>query len=327
MLYNDNPQLIVLLNELNSKISKIDERDKVESKFPSLFVIGAPRTGSTLLTQWLASTQSLCYPTNFLSRFYSAPSIGVLIQEMLFNKDFQYGNEFYDIQPSYEFKSNYGKTEGVLAPHEFWYFWKRFFEFPEHAATEEKFKDEFIEEAFTADLNMLKNYYQKPVFMKGKIINFYLKPFAEKVENGLFLHMKREPAETIKSLLEARVKWTGKAENWFSWKPREINLLSHLSPLEQCVGQYYFIEKEIAQVKNYLGDRYIAVDYDEFCENPLETYNRIHRQIIKFCKGYSFPIYNGVEQFTPSKKLTNLENEEIKKILSRFENAHGFTLP
>jgi len=49
---------------------------------PVLFVIGAPRSGTTLSTQILANSGAFGYPTNLLSRFYAAPYIGTLVQKL-----------------------------------------------------------------------------------------------------------------------------------------------------------------------------------------------------------------------------------------------------
>ena len=52
-------------------------------RFSKVFVVGALRSGTTLFTQWLATTGLTAYPTNLLSRFYGAPLVGAKIQQLL----------------------------------------------------------------------------------------------------------------------------------------------------------------------------------------------------------------------------------------------------
>src|SRR5690625_7590801 len=88
--------------------------------FPTLFIIGSPRTGSTLFTQWLASLGTFAYPSNFLSRLYNAPYVEALIYEIVTNPKYQYGNEFSDIMDKHvehKFKSNREKTKGFKSTH------------------------------------------------------------------------------------------------------------------------------------------------------------------------------------------------------------------
>ena len=54
-------------------------------RLPVLFLVGNPRSGSTVFMQFLQSTGAFAVPTNVLSRFYYAPCIGAKIQQLLFN--------------------------------------------------------------------------------------------------------------------------------------------------------------------------------------------------------------------------------------------------
>ena len=60
---------------------------------PIVFVLGAPRSGTTLLTQWLAASGHFGVPSNLLARFYEAPYIGGLVQRLLTDPDLSYRDE------------------------------------------------------------------------------------------------------------------------------------------------------------------------------------------------------------------------------------------
>ena len=132
--YAKNTELLRHMEVLDSllgevEISLYDPSAAVE--LPLVLVVGCPRSGTTLITQWLAASGAFAYPTNFVSRFHRAPVIAYLIQELVANPAYQYGAEFSDIRKGLDFRSHLGKTAGFLAPHGFWFFWRRFFQFPD----------------------------------------------------------------------------------------------------------------------------------------------------------------------------------------------------
>jgi len=127
--YQRNKMLETLLTELNELLRPAQSRVVKcfkKPRYPVLFVSGGPRTGTTLMMQWLASTGLFAYPSNLLSRFYAAPHIGAKIQLMLTDPEYAFRDETNEFTQKISFKSDLGKTSGVLSPNEFWYFWRRF---------------------------------------------------------------------------------------------------------------------------------------------------------------------------------------------------------
>jgi hypothetical protein len=90
--------LLILLNDVlwiaeEKAISKFEQ-----PQFPVLLVVGCPRSGSTLITQWLSNLGVFSYPSNLLSRFFKAPYIGALIQKMLTDPDYAFQDELIDFE-------------------------------------------------------------------------------------------------------------------------------------------------------------------------------------------------------------------------------------
>src|SRR5680860_357251 len=77
-----------------------------------VFVVGVPRSGTTLATQLLASFAEVGYINNLIARFWSAPATGALLSKSL------------GIEPSFSGHSDYGRTHRVDEPHEFGRFWR-----------------------------------------------------------------------------------------------------------------------------------------------------------------------------------------------------------
>ena len=100
-------------------------------KYPLVFIVGCGRSGTTLMMQWLANSSLFAYPSNLISRFYEAPYLGAKIQQLLLDPAYNFNDEICDFSVDFDFNSKLGKTRGALAPNEFWYFWRRFFNFGE----------------------------------------------------------------------------------------------------------------------------------------------------------------------------------------------------
>ena len=196
--FQRNKELETLLKELNDVLepaekSYLQSQSQV-SNFPILFIMGAHRSGTTLFLQWLASTGVFCYPTNIISRFYKAPIIGAKLQLLLTDKRFNYRNEFADLNRDFDFHSANGKTTGTLAPNEFWYFWRRFLAFNEidYIPTAQLLLETDIK-TLRSELIGLTNVFEKPLALKGMILNYNIDFLDQIFRNALFIHIKRDP--------------------------------------------------------------------------------------------------------------------------------------
>ena len=95
--FKRNVDLEALLDELSVLLGPVENKilkHYASPQYPGLLIIGAPRSGTTLMLQWLAQTGKFVYPTNLLSRFYAAPYIGVKIQQLLTDPAYRFRDEF-----------------------------------------------------------------------------------------------------------------------------------------------------------------------------------------------------------------------------------------
>jgi hypothetical protein len=324
MSFKKNYSLEHLIVEINSLLAPVEAKAReqaVSAEYPNILLLGTSRCGSTLFTQWAASLEIFAYPSNFLSRFYKAPYIGALIYEMVTNPEYQYRNEFFDIKDNLIYSSTIGKTEGFKAPHEFWYFWREFMEFPDIPFSESEFARKFDFEIFQKELTLLQKAFGKPFLCKAKIVNWYLKSMAQHTNHILYLHMHREPVDVIRSLIKTREKWTGSRGNWFAWKPREYAELIMMDHYHQVAGQVYFTEKEILSKKKYLGNAYLSFSYSEFCDSPETVYNLIINRLKEF-SSFEAPEYDGPCNFIKSNKK-GPHDYLISEAYSFFEKKYG----
>lgn len=299
-LFKRNQDLEELIVEINTLLGKIDKStlQKTESpKFPILVILGVARSGTTLLMQWFANSGIFSYPTNFLSRFYGAPYIGAKLQQLLFDIKYNFNNELYDFSDKIEYSSNLGKTTGPLAPNEFWYFWRRFFKFGEIQILDKEMERNSDTGSFRAELASIQEVFNKPLVMKGNLVNWNI-PFISKISDKiLFIHIKRDPVHNMRSLLSSRVKYFNSEEPWYSFKPLEYEKLKNLSPIEQVAGQVYFTNKAISKgLESVDQSRWIEIDYEAFCADPKKLFDRI--KIMLNNRGYNCnQQYDGLSKF------------------------------
>jgi hypothetical protein len=296
---------------------------QVDSPHPTVIKIGSPRVGGTLLTQWAASGNAFFNPTNFLSRFYQTPVIGTLINQMLADQNLDYCNEFSDIKRDVEFASEIGKTSGLLAPHEFWYFWRNFLHLPDVPSSDEAFLTHSNFTSFAKSLKGMQAIAKRSLFLKGHLINFYLESFFSKVPDVFFFYLKRNIRDTARSLYKARIAWTGSEENWFSHKPRQFDLLKQLDPVKQVVGQVYFIEKEIQSKLSFLDKFCFITSYDELCQSPAETYRDLVTRISSVFGVELDTLYTGPKVFLPVQYCETDLDEKIDSAIKYFSDNYG----
>ena len=302
-----NSELEAVLNELEYLMQDIGEDKNFTTRHPLIFIMGCARSGSTLLLQYLASLNKFCYPTNLLSRFYYAPYAGALIQKMLYDLDDKQELLKFDNESS-EYHSSLGKTKGMLSPHEFWYYWRRFFKFGEI----QKLSDTEIESAawekFINGLNALQYVNDKPLVLKGMMLNWHIPVLAAKIPQAYFIYVKRNLLYNAQSLLQARKNFFGSYDKWYSFKPPEYSQIKKKHFIEQAADQVYYtnlaIEKGLAEINQ---SRYLILDYEKFCKMPAKS-------LAGFLSNANIQLekIDDETRFEPSQKVTLEENEWVR---------------
>lgn len=240
-----------VLNELDDILSQPNElavSNLPQSSHPNIYILGCARSGSTLFFQLLSKYLEACYPTNFLSRFYYAPYIGAKLQYLLSDLDTK--NEVLAAYPDFDLSSELGKTKGPLAPHEFWYYWRRIFDINELGYI--KHINSTTISDFHSGLDSVKEIFQKPMVLKGMIANIGIKEIVKDRPNDIVLFIKRDVAFNAQSLLKARETFFQDISKWYSFKLPNYNVGSN--PLRQVVDQVKLtnelIENEIKDIVN-----------------------------------------------------------------------------
>ncbi len=289
----------LLLEELNNELKSAQSTDVKPppvNKYPILFIMGCARSGTTLFSQWLASLGHFCYPSNFISRFYKAPGIGAKIQKLMIDLDLKEEILSMD-QRRVHFNSELGKSKGWMQPHEFWYFWRRFFKFGDiQQLTEEQLGTIDIER-FRAELAQIEEVFDRPLMLKGMILNWHVPYLYQFFNNSLFVHIQREPVANMQSLIRARESFFNSPETWYSFKPPEYPELKECSVEEQVAGQVYYTNQAVEQGLSAIPpENGLRVNYESFCNDPQEVYQQIFKKFEELGNTLD-ATYNGATSF------------------------------
>lgn len=318
--FRKNIILEQLLSELNADLELSEEKLissnlNQEMPFPLILVMGPLRSGTTLFTQWLANTGLIAYPTNLLSRFYQAPILGSKIQLLLTDPRFNFRDELGEFAQQAEYRSENGKTKGVLAPNEFWYFWRRFLSEPQRDIwSDEELKQSMDIATMRAELIGMMNVFQQPFATKGMLFNYNI-PFLNSIlEKVVFVQIKRDPISNVASVLDARKRQLGSESQWYSFQIPEYEALKDLDPITQVSGQIHHINNAVDNgISSVDESRKLVVQYEEFCENPEYFFDALAAKL-----GLNNPKYNGPSKFELSR--TNILNaEQISAALKSFK--------
>ncbi len=229
-------------------------------QFP-IFIIGSPRSGTTIFYQILTSALNCEYIDNLTHLAKKTPVIGKRISHLLF------GN-----QKHHNFQSNYGDTSasGLLAPSEGGQIWHHLLN-----SSAETFKPEhFSREALTKvrrKLYTLLNIYQKPFIAKNTYNSLRLELLSRLHPGTKIIWVKRDPFFTAQSIYFARQKNIGDINKWWGVRTATFDADQHLPFAEQIVKQIFEVEKHIFNKKHLFdSEHWLELNYSEL-ESPLKV--------------------------------------------------------
>lgn len=323
--FRSNDKLNALLSELKELLFPVQIIIDCppQPQWPVGCIIGNPRSGSTLMLQFMASTGVFSYPTNVLTRFSYAPYIGALIQKMLFDPEYDFHGDFADIQSRMNFTSDLGKSKGALATNEFQHFFRNYMPNFDIEWLNDSALKKVDCKAFTKGLASIEKAFERPFVTKANILQYNLEYFAREIPSLFYVYIKRTTIFIMQSILISREKYYGTRNIWFSAKPKEYEQLKDMDLYHQIAGQVYFTEMAIEDGLQRVPDRnQLTIDYESLCENPMAVYRMIYEKYaVLGCD--LVPEYNGPKSFFCGNKIS-LPKKDIDLLQSAYDDfAYG----
>ena len=261
---------------------------------PPIFIIGAPRSGTTLVYQVLIKEFDLLYFSNLTNVFYGAPCMSTIL----------FKNKLDHIDDN--FSNNYGYIKGLFSPSEAGPLNEKWFEYENKQAK--------------YCINSIISKTSLPIVLKNVHNTTRVGNILKLFPNSLIIHVDRKTYFTAQSII-LNTKSYDQIDRFYN-KISDIQTNDYYEKAIETINYSKRIKNKLhATNKNNL----ITINYEEFCENPDNFiiniyYWFLNKNIILNRKNYtnnlSFKISN-------KDKLSLKEASYLKELISKLSNENN----
>jgi len=274
-LYYKDPEKENFLSEMNILLQEREVslyRD-YDIQYPFIFVFGAPRSGTTLLSQLVAYCLDVGYINNLMARFWLAPIHGIRLSKELFKGE----------RPS-TFHSDYAHTKDITDIHEFGYFWRHWLkkETMDSIVNAGDYEHKIDWSGLSKVLANIQREFDRPLVFKNIYGSYHTEKLMRTLHRVIFLYIERDPLDTAVSILEARKKYYSDLNTWWSYAPVEYNAIKDLDYRRQIAGQVFYLRRYYNNVMHTLGsDVVLKISYADLCKNPRAVLDTVRESCLK----------------------------------------------
>lgn len=227
-------------------------RMRLENRFPPLFIVGAPRSGTTLPYQYLMNRFRFAYFPN-LSKWYPRSCVTAAAVARLLG------------QPATTYTSRFGIMKGATAPSDGWDVFHRWFPRYDYSVP--------IDEAHLHELRtivrLVERLYGAPLLNKNNSHSVRIRPLSQLFPRALFVHVDRDWPSTVDSLLRGRRTHDVPPDAWWGAPPPQDWDRSFENETERVVAQVRGLRESIRAELDALPDRrWTEIRYESFCARP-----------------------------------------------------------
>jgi len=223
---------------------------------PQIFILGLPRSGATLVYQYIIHRLHVAYFTNSAGNRPFLPCLTIAIQK-IFRKPYVS-----------DFKSNYGRIAGPMAPREAGKIWNRFF-LPDKYQRAEDIDEASKKKLYSIITCIQKIFGDVPFVNKNVRNSLHVHALSKIFPNSRFLVVERNLEDVALSILRGRKLIHGDHRIWFSVKPRNYEEIKNLPVPQQIFQQIKDVTLCIKEsIKELEPERVKIINYEDFCKNP-----------------------------------------------------------
>ncbi len=227
-----------------------------------IFILGAPRSGTTLLYQLLVEAFEVGYLANAHAEH---PTDVVRVERE------QRPRARRDRS---DFESTHGATREAWGPSEAGEYWYRFFAREPHQVDHAAPEDRTVAE-LRAAVRAFSDACGAPVVFKNTLNSLRVPALATALPEARFLLIERDLTDNARSLLVGRTK-RGDTRAWWGARPAGADTVEADDPGTQVAWQAHQVhavaQRELARLA---PERSLHVTYDELCAAPGDLVDRV----------------------------------------------------
>lgn len=231
---------------------------------PILFICGAPRSGTTFVSQCVIHGGDLGCVNNVVARFIANPVLGVRFFQAL------------ALEPVFSGVSEYGRTHELTQPHEFGRGWLKML--GASSLTQPAGPIDLPSDAIP-QINDIARAFEKPTAFKSFAYLWFIEALSQAIPSSLWLHIEREETANVASLSRL-YDVRGSADDPEAWESAVCQKTMATSgglPLsERCSHQIRDINDHIKNAVSGLPERRkLSMAFSDFTENPQQSTRNI----------------------------------------------------
>jgi len=226
-------------------------------RWSPIFIVGAPRAGTTLVYQSILASFKVSYFLNLVDRLPNSPGLVTRAICRLFSPS-----------PPRSFESSFGEIKGLLAPSHGRHIWARWFPGDQGYVPAGFLAQEQMQE-IRGTIATIERAFDLPFFNKAQGHCVRILPLHEAFPEAVYLRVSRDHLQTAQSLLLGRKRYFGDAKKWFSVKPKAYDRIARFEPCQQICEQLFEIEKDLDRdLGDVAAGRVFDLQYESFCSDP-----------------------------------------------------------
>jgi hypothetical protein len=245
-----------------------DERyQDLPDRYPLLHIIGAPRSGTTLLSQLVASCLDVGFINNLTAAFWRAPVFGIRLTQKICRAR----------EPS-TFQSAFGRTSAIHEPHEFGYFWSRLLNQKDMCEPEPAQAAVIDWPLVRRVLINMTHAFGSALAFKSFLAVWHIERMWAELPRTCFVRIRREPLANAVSILKTRRQYLGDVTRWVSLMPTECRELTQSPPWVQVAAQVFYLEQGMSRRLAHLpAANVLELSYESLCESPRRAVRAVQK--------------------------------------------------
>lgn len=230
---------------------------------PVCFIVGPPRSGSTLLYEMVTARFQCGYLSNLSNRLFRVPVAATWFCQRAMRRR---GGSFDSV---------YGELGGYAAPSEAGRVWAHWMPY---AAPYFRGRPGLSAARMQRKLAAIARSAGKPVIVKNMILQSDFPLLLKTFPNALFIYVERDRADNARSLVKARQDKTSMdGTGWWSLRPTGWESYAGADPVTQSCAQVILSHRDLESGLTSLGrpERVIRLRYEDICRAPEVALDRI----------------------------------------------------